>query len=78
MDYSLLNLVSDEMKTAHTLLCALFLLLALEETLHYQACEPGHSDTGDHYKCLEENFDCKVIFIHGFILARAVRELRHS
>ena len=66
------------MKTAHTLLCALLLLLALEEALHYQAREPGHSETGDHYKCLEENFDCKVIFIHGFILACEPGELRHA
>lgn len=31
------------MKTAHTLLCALFLLLTLEEALDYQACEARHA-----------------------------------
>lgn len=67
--------------SAHVIVCAAFaidLLLALEETLYYQACKARHAKTGDHYECLEENFECKIIFIHGFILARYEGELRHA
>ena len=66
------------METAHTFLCALLLLLPLEETLYYKSGESGHAQTCNGQQGEEENFECKVIFIHAYILARALRYFRHS